>query len=166
MNHPLTLLLIRLAFLAVLWLFVIAAVGVVRTDMFGHAPSARQQRRQRKAQQMKTPPRQARPARPGRVVRGTPQRLLVTEGPTAGTSLGLADDQITIGRANDATLVLHDDYASSRHARLFPQDGQWIVEDLGSTNGTYLDRQKVTRPTPVPPGVPIRIGKTVMELRR
>jgi pSer/pThr/pTyr-binding forkhead associated (FHA) protein len=84
----------------------------------------------------------------------------------AGTSLGLDDQQITIGRANDATLVLNDDYASTRHARLFPQDGQWIVEDLGSTNGTYLDRQKVTQPTPVPVGVPIRIGKTVLELRR
>ncbi|HEV2374341.1 MAG TPA: FHA domain-containing protein [Streptosporangiaceae bacterium] len=164
MNHPLTLLLIRLAFLAVLWLFVIAAVGVVRTDMFGHAPSGRQQR-QRKAPPMNNP-RQARSPRPGRVVRGAPQRLLVTEGPRAGTTLGLTDEQITIGRANDATLVLQDDYASSRHARLFPQDGQWIVEDLGSTNGTYLDRQKVTRPTPVPLGVPIRIGKTVLELRR
>jgi pSer/pThr/pTyr-binding forkhead associated (FHA) protein len=92
--------------------------------------------------------------------------LLVTAGALAGTSIGLSDQQITIGRANDATLVLADDYASSRHARLFPQDGQWIVEDLGSTNGTYLDRQKVTQPTAVPAGVPIRIGKTVLELRR
>jgi pSer/pThr/pTyr-binding forkhead associated (FHA) protein len=62
--------------------------------------------------------------------------------------------------------VLNDDYASTYHARIFPQDGQWLVEDLGSTNGTYLDRQKVARPTPVPVGVPIRIGKTVLELRR
>jgi pSer/pThr/pTyr-binding forkhead associated (FHA) protein len=80
--------------------------------------------------------------------------------------LDLSEQQILLGRANDATLVLNDDYASSRHARIFPQDGQWIVEDLGSTNGTYLDRQKVIRPTPVPVGVPIRIGKTVLELRR
>ena len=158
----LTLLLIRLAFLAVLWLFVIAAVGVVRTDLFGQARQGRQRRRQRKPPQAKAP-RQPRAGRPGR---GTPQRLLVTAGGLAGTSIGLADQQITIGRANDATLVLNDDYASTRHARLFPQDGQWIVEDLGSTNGTYLDRQKVTQPTPVPPGVPIRIGKTVLELRR
>jgi hypothetical protein len=158
----LTLLLIRLAFLAVLWLFVIAAVGVVRTDLFGSSRPGRQRRRQRKAPQAKAP----RPARAGRPSRGTPQRLLVTAGGLAGTSIGLTDQQITIGRANDATLVLHDDYASTRHARLFPQDGQWIVEDLGSTNGTYLDRQKVTQPTPVPPGVPIRIGKTVLELRR
>ena len=91
---------------------------------------------------------------------------MVTAGALKGTRLDLAAQQITLGRANDATLVLNDDYASSRHARIFPQDGQWIVEDLGSTNGTYLDRQKVTRPTPVPLGVPIRIGKTVLELRR
>ena len=160
--NALTLTLIRLAFLAVLWLFVIAAVGVVRTDLFGPSRSARQQRRRRKAQRIQAP----RPARPPRTGRGVPQRLLVTVGTLAGTSIGLTDQQITIGRANDATLVLRDDYASSRHARLFPQDGQWIVEDLGSTNGTYLDRQKVTQPTPVPPGVPIRIGKTVLELRR
>jgi pSer/pThr/pTyr-binding forkhead associated (FHA) protein len=158
----LTLFLIRLAFLAVLWLFVIAAVGVVRTDLFGSSRPRRQRRRQRKLAQAKA----TRPPRPGRSGRGAPQRLLVTAGGLAGTSIGLADQQITIGRANDATLVLHDDYASTRHARLFPQDGQWIVEDLGSTNGTYLDRQKVTQPTPVPPGVPIRIGKTVLELRR
>ena len=160
--NALTLTLIRVAFLAVLWLFVIAAVGVVRTDLFGPVVSSRQQRRQQKAQRAKA----ARPARPGRAARGAPQRLLVTGGSLAGTSIGLADQQITIGRANDATLVLSDDYASSRHARLFPQNGQWIVEDLGSTNGTYLDRQKVTQPTPVPAGVPIRIGKTVLELRR
>jgi hypothetical protein len=160
--NALTLTLIRVAFLAVLWLFVIAAVGVVRTDMFGHTLSRRQQRRQQKAQRARPP----RPARAGRPARGAPQRLLVTGGSLAGTSIGLTDQQITIGRANDATLVLSDDYASSRHARLFPQNGQWIVEDLGSTNGTYLDRQKVTQPTPVPAGVPIRIGKTVLELRR
>jgi pSer/pThr/pTyr-binding forkhead associated (FHA) protein len=157
----LTLLLIRLAFLAILWLFVIAAVGVVRTDLFGASRSSRKARRQ-----LKAATRPARPPRSGRNNRGDPHRLLVTSGALAGTSLGLTDQQITVGRANDATLVLNDDYASSRHARLFPQDGQWIVEDLGSTNGTYIDRQKVTQPTPVPVGVPIRIGKTVLELRR
>jgi hypothetical protein len=164
--NSLTLTLIRLAFLAVLWLFVIAAVGVVRTDLFGPAVSGRQQRRQQKAQQKAQRARAPRPPRAGRPARGAPQQLLVTAGTLAGTSIGLADQQITIGRASDATLVLSDDYASSRHARLFPQDGQWIVEDLGSTNGTYLDRQKVTQPTPVSAGVPIRIGKTVLELRR
>lgn len=160
--NALTLTLIRLAFLAVLWLFVIAAVGVVRTDLFGSSSGSRRQARRQKAPRA----RPARPQRPARGGRSVPQQLLVTSGSLAGTSLGLGDQQITIGRANDATLVLKDDYASTRHARLFPQDGQWIVEDLGSTNGTYLDRQKVTQPTPVPVGVPIRIGKTVLELRR
>jgi pSer/pThr/pTyr-binding forkhead associated (FHA) protein len=158
--NPLELLLIRIGFLAVLWLFVIAAVGVVRTDLFG--PTSQRRKRQSATPQ---PSRQPRPAKP-RQSRAAPQQLLVTAGALAGTSLGLTDQQITIGRADDATLVLADDYASTRHARLFPQDGQWIVEDLGSTNGTYLDRQKVTQPTPVPIGVPIRIGKTVLELRR
>jgi pSer/pThr/pTyr-binding forkhead associated (FHA) protein len=72
---------------------------------------------------------------------------------------------ITVGRAPDSTIVLTDDYASNRHARLLPRDGQWLVEDLGSTNGTYLDRTRVTEPTVVPVGTPVRVGKTVLELR-
>ena len=160
--NALTLTLIRVAFLAVLWLFVIAAIGVVRTDLLGGPATSSRRSRARQAQAARQP----RPARPQRAGRGSPRFLVVTAGALKGTSLDLAQQQITLGRANDATLVLNDDYASSRHARIFPQDGQWIVEDLGSTNGTYLDRQKVTRPTPVPLGVPIRIGKTVLELRR
>jgi hypothetical protein len=156
----LSLTIIRVAFLAVLWLFVIAAIGVVRTDLLGPATPGRRGRSRQ------APVRQARPAKPQRPGRGSPRFLVVTAGALKGTSLDLSQQQITLGRANDATLMLNDDYASSRHARIFPQDGQWIVEDLGSTNGTYLDRQKVTRPTPVPLGVPIRIGKTVLELRR
>jgi pSer/pThr/pTyr-binding forkhead associated (FHA) protein len=160
--NALTLTLIRLAFLAVLWLFVIAAVGVVRTDLFG---AQRRRRPARKARTRAAPPPPA-PRRSGRPSRSIPQQMVVTAGPLAGRTFPLTDAQITIGRADDATLVLTDDYASTRHARIFPQDGQWIVEDLGSTNGTYLDRQKVTQPTPVPVGVPVRIGKTVLELRR
>jgi FHA domain-containing protein len=160
--NELSLTIIRVAFLAVLWLFVIAAIGVVRTDLLG-GPSATTRRG--KARQAQAP-RQGRPSRAPRPGRGSPRILVVTAGALKGTSIDLAQQQITLGRANDATLVLNDDYASSRHARIFPQDGQWIVEDLGSTNGTYLDRQKVTRPMPVPLGVPIRIGKTVLELRR
>jgi pSer/pThr/pTyr-binding forkhead associated (FHA) protein len=165
--NALTLTLIRVAFLAVLWLFVIAAIGVVRTDLFGTtaAKIRRSKNSGRPPQQQKPqrPPRQ--PSKPGRGG-GSPRLLVVTEGPLTGVTIELASQQITIGRANDATIVLNDDYASSRHARIFPQDGQWILEDLGSTNGTYLDRQKVTRPMPVPPGAPVRIGKTVLELRR
>ncbi|WP_249214281.1 FHA domain-containing protein, partial [Micrococcus luteus] len=66
--------------------------------------------------------------------------------------------------AQDADLVLVDDYASGRHARLFPQGTRWFLEDLGSTNGTYVNGAPVTRAVPVGPGTAIRIGKTVMEL--
>ena len=162
--NELTLTLIRVAFLAVLWLFVIAAIGVVRTDLSGNSNG-----RSRAARRQAPAPRPAAPRpnnKPQRSRRGQVHTLVVTGGALKGTTIDLSDQQITLGRANDATIVLNDDYASSRHARIFPQDGQWIVEDLGSTNGTYLDRQKVTRPTPVPAGVPIRIGKTVLELRR
>jgi FHA domain len=175
--NQLTLDLIKLAFLAVLWLFVIAAVGVVRTDLFDQPASPRSQRRAARQQarlsqqpasrarqpRQQRPPKPPRPARHGR---GMPSTLLVTGGNLAGTTIPLGEQQITIGRAADATLVLTDDYASTRHARLYPQNGEWIIEDLGSTNGTYLDRQKVTEPMPVPLGVPVRIGKTVLELRR
>lgn len=159
--NALTLTLIRVAFLAVLWLFVIAAIGVVRTDLLGTVAA-----KVRRARNQPPPMQQPRPPRPTKPGRGTPRFLVVTEGGLSGVSIDLADQQITMGRANDATLVLNDDYASTYHARIFPQDGQWLVEDLGSTNGTYLDRQKVARPTPVPVGVPIRIGKTALELRR
>jgi hypothetical protein len=161
--NALTLTLIRLAFLAVLWLFVIAAVGVVRTDLFGTARRRKQPRKTRPARPA-PPPAPRRPS--ARSSRSAPHEVVVTAGTLAGTIIPLTESQITIGRADDATLVLTDDYASTRHARIFPQDGQWLVEDLGSTNGTYLDRQKVTQPTPVSVGVPIRIGKTVLELRR
>jgi hypothetical protein len=162
--NELTLTLVRVAFLAVLWLFVIAAIGVVRTDLLGGGTAAPRSARAGARRARQAPP--PRPVRAVRAGRGAPRTLVITAGALKGTSLDLDQQQITLGRANDATLVLNDDYASSRHARIFPQDGQWIVEDLGSTNGTYLDRQKVTRPTPVPLGVPIRIGKTVLELRR
>ncbi len=159
----LTLTLIKLAFLAVLWLFVLAAVGVIRTDLFGERDSARAARRPQ-AQPQKQ--RQRQPRQPPARQSGPPREVVVTAGPRTGFTHSLGESPVTIGRAEGATLVLRDDYASSRHARLFPQDGQWLVEDLGSTNGTYLDRNRVTSPTPVPPRVPIRIGKTTLELRR
>jgi hypothetical protein len=164
-----TLTLIKLAFLAVLWLFVIAAVGVIRADLFGSKAATKAATR---AAQPPRPPKAGRPqmAAPPPPRRGAqggaPSKLVVVQGERTGTVIDLTGVPITIGRANDATLVVTDDYASSRHARLYAQDGQWIVEDLGSTNGTYLGRTKVTRPMPVPPGVPVRIGKTVIELRK
>lgn len=157
--NQLSLTLMKVAFLAVLWLFVIAAVGVIRADLWGTRAARKSARRPRAA-----PPAPRKP--PSRVRRTEPTKLVITQGARAGTTMNLAGSEITMGRGNDVTLPLGDDYSSGRHARLFAQNGQWFVEDLGSTNGTYLGRAKVSRPEPVPVGVPIRIGKTVIELRK
>jgi pSer/pThr/pTyr-binding forkhead associated (FHA) protein len=158
-NSALALQIIRFGFLAVLWLFVLAAMRVIRSDLrtsgqprIATPPPAR--RRGRSG----TPP----PARPAP---GTPTQLVVTEGGLTGTRIGLTGAPVLIGRANDSTLVLEDDYASTRHARISLQNGMWVVEDLGSTNGTYLGSRKVDGPVPLEVGVPVRIGKTVLELR-
>ncbi|MEE1930049.1 FHA domain-containing protein [Streptomyces sp. TRM 70351] len=166
----LTLTVMRLGFLAVLWLFVIVAVQVIRSDLFGTRVTQRQNAGRRAPDRPAArPPQQSPPAgrAAGRGRRGAPTKLVVSEGSLTGTTVALQGQTITLGRAHDSTIVLDDDYASSRHARIYPdRDGQWIVEDLGSTNGTYLDRNRLTTPTPIPPGAPIRIGKTVIELRK
>ncbi|QXE35765.1 MULTISPECIES: FHA domain-containing protein FhaB/FipA [Streptomyces] len=167
----LTLTVMRLGFLAVLWLFVIVAVQVIRSDLFGTRVTQRGSRRSgdarpQQARQSAAPPQQ-RQQQGGRQRRGAPTKLVVSEGSLTGTTVALQGQTITLGRAHDSTIVLDDDYASSRHARIYPdRDGQWIVEDLGSTNGTYLDRTRLTTPTPIALGAPIRIGKTVIELRK
>lgn len=166
----LTLTVMRLGFLAVLWLFVIVAVQVIRTDLFGTRVTQRGARREAARPQtgrQAAPPQQRGQQGGGRQRRNAPTKLVVTEGTLTGTTVALQGQTITLGRAHDSTIVLDDDYASSRHARIYPdRDGQWIVEDLGSTNGTYLDRTRLTTPTPIPLGAPIRIGKTVIELRK
>ncbi|MGW3073776.1 MULTISPECIES: FHA domain-containing protein FhaB/FipA [unclassified Kitasatospora] len=178
----LTLTVMRLGFLAVLWLFVIVAIQVIRSDLFGTKVNPRSSRRGAGATTgggaaTATAARAAAPTQAGPAAgqtqggggrrRGGPTQLVVVQGSLAGTTVALQGQTITLGRAHDSTIVLDDDYASSRHARIYPdQTGQWTVEDLGSTNGTYLDRQRLTAPTPLQPGMPIRIGRTVIELRK
>ena len=170
----LTLTVMRLGFLAVLWLFVIVAVQVIRSDLFGTRVTQRASRRgseqSRASAGRQQPPQQRQQSgrgSGGRQRRGAPTKLVVSEGTLTGTTVALQGQTISLGRAHDSTIVLDDDYASSRHARIYPdRDVQWIVEDLGSTNGTYLDRTRLTTPTPIPLGAPIRIGKTVIELRK
>ena len=156
MASALVVTLVKYGLLVLLWLFVIAAVRTVRADLFGAKPG--------RAAPAPRPVATAPPSS-GRG-RSAARRLVVTEGALAGTTLTLGESPVTLGRADDSTLVLTDDYASSHHARLAPGDGAWVLEDLGSTNGTFLGEAKVVRPTPVPVGAQIRIGKTVLELRR
>lgn len=174
----LSLFLIKVGYLALLWLFVLVVAAAMRADLM-----PRRRRRRSTARPGTAPVAAGAPAATGSVApapaakpakapkpakpkRGRPRTLTVTSGSLQGTTLELGEAPITLGRASDNTLVLDDDYASGHHARLRPYDGGWLVEDLGSTNGTFLDKAKVTAPTPVPIGVPVRIGKTAVELRK
>ncbi|GAC69158.1 FHA domain-containing protein FhaB/FipA [Gordonia soli] len=144
----------RIGFLLLLWLFVYAAIRTLRADIAaaGGSPLRRYSGggdRRRRTERAK----------------GSARHLVVTHGALANTRITLGAQPVLLGRADDSTLVLTDDYASERHARLSPRGDDWYVEDLGSTNGTYLDRGKVTTAVRVPLNTPIRIGKTVIELR-
>lgn len=90
---------------------------------------------------------------------------MIIEGPLSGSSFQLGSAPVLLGRSNEATVPLEDDYASGRHARLFPQGSRWFLEDLGSTNGTFVQGQKLSRAAAVEPGMQFRVGRTVMELR-
>nr|WP_249361888.1 FHA domain-containing protein [Gordonia araii] len=142
----------RIGFLILLWLFIYATIRALRNDLAVAAGSPLASR--------------IRSSRPRvRSSRGSARYLVVTAGALANTRITLGDQPLLLGRADDSTLVLTDDYASERHARLSRRGDDWYLEDLGSTNGTYLDRAKVTTAVRVPTSTPIRIGKTVIELR-
>ncbi|MCA5894108.1 FHA domain-containing protein [Isoptericola sp. NEAU-Y5] len=160
----LTFTLLRLGYLVLLWVFVLTAIAVLRRDLAPRgAPRGTRSDRRREA--APTPGAAASPAAPAKPKRGAPTRLVVTAGPLLGTTLPLSTASILIGRAPGCTLVLDDDYSSSRHARIFPQGDQWFVEDLGSTNGTFIGDTPVTGPIPLAPGVGVQIGRSVVELQ-
>jgi pSer/pThr/pTyr-binding forkhead associated (FHA) protein len=159
--------LLRAVVLVLLWGFVVAAVVAVRHDVFGTKPAkpAPSITPPRPAAQAPTPP--PKPAR-GRGRKGAPtvaRHVAVVEGPATGTSVALSSLPITIGRADDATISLADDYVSNHHARLVPSGQDWLIEDTGSTNGTFVGDKKVTTPVVVPVGSRIKIGRNVLELR-
>ena len=145
----------RAGFLMLLWVFIWSVLRILRNDIY--APTgAVMVRRGLPLRGGRSPARQNRTAA---------RYLVVTDGALAGTQITLGSQPVLIGRADDSTLVLTDDYASTRHARLSQRGADWFVEDLGSTNGTYLDRTKVTAAVRVPLGTPVHVGKTVIELR-
>ena len=169
----LTLLILRVAFLVVLWAFVFAIVYALRSDLFGQR--ARRLPAQPTAAFPDVAPAASVPApiteptahrAPPLAGAATAKRLVITSGPREGVEIDLPTEQLTIGRSSESGLVIRDDYTSTHHARLMLWNDQWVIQDLDSTNGTFLDGARVTLPTPVPLGTPVTIGTTSFELRR
>ena len=171
----LTLLILRLAFLAVMWLFVFAVVYALRSDLFG-------QRLRRAGSDVTSPfagaavsttapavaldlPTEA-VSVPGATDSVVAKRLVITSGPKEGLEIELPSEQLAIGRSSESGLVIRDDYTSTHHARLLLWNDGWVVQDLDSTNGTFLDGTRVTLPTLIPLNTPVTIGTTTFELRR
>ena len=168
----LTLLLLRIAFLAIMWGFVFAIVYALRSDLFG--PKARRMP-QPAAPAYATataPPAAAPRAAAPRTPRAEPvssleaRRLVITSGAKEGLEIDLPTEQLTIGRSGESGLVIRDDYTSTHHARLLLWNDGWVIQDLDSTNGTFLDGARVIVPTHVPLNTPVKIGTTSFELRR
>ena len=172
----LTLLVLQLGFLLLLWGFVFFVIYSLRSDLFGQrarrmAPAAAPAQPAPAASAPAPTPARAPATEP--VARAepdasaaTPKRLVITSGPREGVELDLPAEQLTIGRSSESGLVIRDDYTSTHHARLMLWGENWVIQDLDSTNGTFLDGTRVTLPTAVPPGTPVTIGTTTFELRR
>ncbi|MFD1720476.1 FHA domain-containing protein FhaB/FipA [Amnibacterium endophyticum] len=171
--NELTLLVLRVAFLALLWVLVFAVVYALRSDLFGgrvrrvpeEAASAAV------AAPISAPPAvQSMPSAPSpgtaqdRAVR-TPSKLVITSGGKAGLEIPLGTEPLTIGRASDAGLQIRDDYTSTHHARLLLWGDDWVLQDLDSTNGTFVDGRRIDSPTTIQIGVPVKVGATTFELR-
>ena len=162
----LTLTILKLGLFLVLWLFVVSLVAVLRGDLYGTRVVNRVTTRTPAAGGAVAGPQSD--TRPRRRDRRTPvgDSLVVTSGQLAGTRLPLGDGDFLIGRSPECLLVVDDDFASGRHARIFRTETGWAIEDLGSTNGTFVEDQRIGEPTVIEFGTPVRVGRTTLELQR
>jgi pSer/pThr/pTyr-binding forkhead associated (FHA) protein len=127
-------------------------------DVFG--PRATRPRRRQAVARSAAPP----PARAPKPSRRLPREVLVND--ARGRRTVPLRESLTVGRAASCDLVVDDNYVSNVHARIFLRDGSYFIEDLGSTNGTYMNRTKVAAPVAIRPGDEVRMGKATLELRR
>jgi pSer/pThr/pTyr-binding forkhead associated (FHA) protein len=144
-------------FLLLLYVFVARAVRTVARDVL-RAPAPARAAAPRPA---------ARPTAPTgpRKSRAQPRELVVHV-PDGRPRVLPLDGEIRFGRAATCTVVLGDTYVSEQHARVYRDGEEWVVADMGSTNGTFLNQAKVSAPAPLAPGDQLGIGKTVVEVRR
>jgi len=167
----LPLLLLRIGFLLLLWFFVFAVVYSLRADLFGvkvrklPAEQAAAVPASAPAAPAASKPASAKPST-GPATVATAKRLVITSGPKAGLELPITGESLSIGRSSESALVIRDDYTSSRHARLVLRGDTWTIEDLDSTNGTYVNGKRVTgAAVTLSLGTPIKVGATTFELR-
>ncbi len=156
--------LLRGGLLILMWLLIIAIVSSQAKDLQLRSIGPRVRKTKAGQEPRTATPGASAPAVPAQP-KQVPRLLVITAGKMAGTEIPLNNAPILIGRSEEADLTLADDYTSGKHARLFPQGSRWFLEDLGSTNGTYLNNQQLTRAMAVEIGASIRIGKSMMELR-
>ena len=152
------LLIIKVVFLALLWLFILSVVSVIRSDLFGKTVRTSDQPH---PQELESPPP---PPKKVKRQRGQPRVFTISQGNQAGLSADLGGGVIMIGRGADCQLILDDDYVSTRHARVIGTPDGIYIEDLGSTNGTYVNGQRITAPTTITLADTVRIGKTMLRL--
>ena len=146
--------LLNIAFLVVLYIFVARAVRATIIELRPEAPA----RGARQSGRTTAPPK--------RSSKKLPRKAVIVEGTSkSGRSFDL-NGELVLGRGERCHVVLDDTYVSNVHARIFDKDGRVLVEDLGSTNGTYLNRRRITSPMEVHRGDQVKVGKTVLEMRR
>jgi hypothetical protein len=142
--------LLELCLLALVWLFFLRVLRAVWTEVRGPAVVA--------SRPAASPGRRPTPGRR----RGTPRLVVLEPKERKGRTYDLRDEQ-TVGRAAGCQITLDDTYISQLHARVFSKDGGWYVEDLGSTNGTYLNSKRVSGALALKRGDRVKIGATVLE---
>jgi pSer/pThr/pTyr-binding forkhead associated (FHA) protein len=154
---PFVLSVLKYSLLALLYFFVFRAVRSVIVDLGA--------RRNADAGRAARP---AKPSPPPRAPKGgkPPTQVVVFEADGAKPRTVKLTGSTDIGRADRCAIRLDDTYVSQVHARLYGDAGSWYVEDLGSTNGTFLNDHKVDRALEVHAGDVVKVGKTVLELRR
>ena len=165
----LALFIVRLGFVAVLWIFVFSIISVIRADLFGQKVVSRVAAANApeviSAPVGNSAPIVGMPSLVSEPTGSTATKLVIIEGERTGQMVRLERREITIGRSPDSDLIVDDEYASTHHAKLILINNDWLIQDLNSTNGTYLDGSRVGTPAVVKLNTPVRVGKTVFELR-
>jgi pSer/pThr/pTyr-binding forkhead associated (FHA) protein len=146
---------LKLLCLALLYLFFLRVLRAVWAELRPPPP----------APPPPVPPPRRRDAPRSRGRKGFGHLVIVAPADQRGRSFDL-NGELTVGRAQGCQVALEDNYVSQLHARVFTRDGAVWVEDLGSTNGTYLNDQRVSSPLALRRGDQLRVGSTILELKR